>query len=293
VDGRDKPGHDEVHNNVPEKNMSALQPSGFLTIGSNDLEYRMVGPAPDTAPTLVLLHEGLGCVGLWGDFPEKLAAATGAGVFAYSRAGYGASSPVTLPRPLDYMHHEALDVLPQVLAAIGFRRGLLIGHSDGASIAAIYAGGVQDHRIRGLGLIAPHFIVENISVASIAEIKNAYERTDLRAKLARWHSDVDNAFYGWNGAWLDPSFRSWDISESLAYVRVPIQIVQGAEDHYGTLRQIEIAEEECYCPVDVEIIPGAAHSPHREAPEVTLTAVADFVNRILRLHGEGEVGRAA
>ncbi len=273
--------------------MTTLQPSGFLTIGANELEYRMVGPAPDLAPTLVLLHEGLGSAGLWGDFPERLAAATGTGVFAYSRAGYGASSPVPLPRPLDYMHVEALDVLPKVLDAIGFRRGLLIGHSDGASIATIYAGSVQDHRIRGLGLIAPHFIVEDISVASIAKIKTEYETTDLKAKLGRWHKNVDNAFYGWNGAWLDPMFRHWDISEQLAYVRVPIAIVQGADDHYGTLRQIEIAQEECYCPVDVEIIPGAAHAPHREAPDATLRILTDFVNRILRLHGEGAMERAA
>ncbi|WP_315835870.1 alpha/beta hydrolase [Bradyrhizobium prioriisuperbiae] len=273
--------------------MSALQSSGHLTIGSSQIEYRMVGPAPDVAPTLVLLHEGLGSAGLWGDFPDKLAAATGTGVFAYSRSGYGASTPATLPRSIDYMHREALDVLPQVLDAVGFRRGLLIGHSDGASIAAIYAGGVQDHRIRGLCLIAPHFVVEDISVASIAKIKIDYEQGDLKQRLARWHSDVDNAFYGWNNAWLDPAFRAWDISESLAYVRVPIAIVQGADDHYGTLRQIAIAEEECYCPVDAEIIPGAGHSPQREAPEVTLKVVSDFVNRILRVHGEGELGRAA
>src|SRR5215471_12770204 len=152
-----------------------LSPTGFLHIGAADLEYRMIGPAPDAAPTIVMLHEGLGSVGLWNDFPEKLQAATGCGVFAYSRAGYGASSPVTLPRPLDYMHVEALDVLPKLFDAIGFRRGLLLGHSDGASIAAIYAGGVQDHRVRAIVLIAPHFIVEDISVASIAEIKTLYE----------------------------------------------------------------------------------------------------------------------
>ena len=264
--------------------MTTLQPTGLLTVGDSTLEYRMVGPAPDMAPTLVLLHEGLGSAALWGDFPEKLAAATGTGVFAYSRAGYGASSPVPLPRPLDYMQREAIDVLSKLLDAIGFRRGLLIGHSDGASIAAIYAGSVQDHRVRGLGLIAPHFIVEDISVASIAKIKVEYEQGDLRGKLARWHSHVDNAFYGWNGAWLDPAFRNWDISEALAYVRVPIAILQGVDDHYGTLRQIEIAQEECYCPVDVELIAGAAHTPQREAPQVTLDVLTAFVDRILRLH---------
>src|SRR5579871_5752911 len=141
-----------------------LQPSGFLRIGESDLEYRMLGPSPQDAPTIVMLHEGLGSAALWGDFPEKLQEATGAGVFVYSRAGYGASSPVKLPRPLDYMHREALDVLPKLLERIGFRRGLLLGHSDGASIAAIYAGGVQDHRVRAIALIAPHFVVEDISV---------------------------------------------------------------------------------------------------------------------------------
>jgi pimeloyl-ACP methyl ester carboxylesterase len=277
---------------VVAQNMTALNPSGTLRIASSDLEYRMTGPAPGDAPTIVMLHEGLGSAGLWGDFPEKLAAATATGVFAYSRAGYGSSSPAQLPRSLDYMHVEALKVLPKILDTIGFKRGLLVGHSDGASIAAIYAGGVQDHRIRGLALIAPHFIVEDISVQSIAEIKNLYETTDLRAKLARWHSDVDNAFYGWNAAWLNPKFRDWDISEYLAYIRVPVAIVQGADDHYGTIRQIEIAQEECYCPVDVSIIPGAGHSPHREAPEATLNAIAEFARSILHIH-EGAQGRAA
>jgi pimeloyl-ACP methyl ester carboxylesterase len=214
-------------------------------------------------------------------------------VFVYSRAGYGASSAVKLPRPLDYMHVEALQVLPKLLDEIGFRRGLLVGHSDGASIAAIYAGGVQDHRVRALALIAPHFIVEDISVTSIAEIKQAYETANLKEKLARWHADVDNAFYGWNGAWLDPEFRNWDISEHLAYIRVPVAIIQGADDQYGTLRQVEIAEAECYCPVDVTILRDAGHSPHREAPEATLTALSDFANSVLHAHGEAQSVLAA
>jgi pimeloyl-ACP methyl ester carboxylesterase len=272
--------------------MTPLSTSGFLTINSSDLEYRMIGPMPENAPTIVLLHEGLGSAALWGDFPDKLQAATGAGVFAYSRAGYGASTPAKLPRPLDYMHIEALDILPKLLDQIGFRRGLLLGHSDGASIAAIYAGAHQDHRLQGVAMIAPHFVVEDISVTSIAEIKTAYETAGLRAKLARWHSDVDNAFYGWNGAWLDPKFRDWDISEYLAYIRVPVAILQGVDDQYGTMRQVEIAQEECYCPVDVTVIPGAGHSPHREAPGATLDAISEFANAVLR-GGEGSCGRAA
>ena len=270
----------------------SLAPTGSLTIGASELEYRMIGPPPADAATIVMLHEGLGSAGLWGDFPEKLQAATGCGVFAYSRAGYGASTPVKLPRPLDYMHTEALETLPKLLDAIGFRRGLLLGHSDGASIAAIYAGGVADHRVCGVAMIAPHFVVEDVSVASIAGIKTAYETTTLREKLARWHRDVDNAFYGWNAAWLDPDFRDWDISEYLAYIRVPVAILQGVDDQYGTIRQVEIAEQECYCPVDVTMMPGAGHSPHREAPEATLHAITEFAGRILDAD-DGSRGRAA
>ena len=268
-----------------------LQPSGFLRIGESDLEYRMLGPSPQDAPTIVMLHEGLGSAGLWGDFPEKLQAATGSGVFVYSRAGYGNSSPVTLPRPLDYMHREALDVLPKLLDRIGFRRGLLLGHSDGGSIAAIYAGGVADHRLDGIVLIAPHFVVEDVSVTSIAEIKTTYETTVVKQKLARWHKDVDNAFYGWNGAWLDPKFRSWDISDYLAYIRVPIALIQGELDQYGTIRQVEIAQDECYCPVEVTLIKGAGHSPQRDAAGKTLDAISEFASALLP--AEGSHGRAA
>jgi pimeloyl-ACP methyl ester carboxylesterase len=269
-----------------------LPPSGFLRIGAHDLECRMIGPAPSDAPTIVMLHEGLGSAALWGDFPQALQAATGMGVFVYSRAGYGASSPVTLPRPLDYMSREALDVLPALLDTIGFRRGVLLGHSDGASIAAIHAGGIGDHRVRGVVLIAPHFVTEEMGLAAIAETRRAYETTGLRDKLARWHQNVDNAFYGWNDAWLDPDFRRWDISDYLAYIRVPIAILQGERDQYGTVRQVEIAQGECYCPVDVTIIPAAGHSPHREAPDLTLATISEFVRRILVVH-EGSGFRAA
>ena len=256
-----------------------LSDSGFLQIDEHNLEYRMIGPEPDAAPTIVMLHEGLGCVGLWGDFPDKVQKVTGCGVFVYSRAGYGPSSPVTLPRPLTYMHDEARDVLPKLLDEIGFERGLLFGHSDGASIAAIYAGTHQDHRVGGLILMAPHFFTEDMGIAAIVEARKAYENTDLKSKLGRWHKDPDNAFKGWNGAWLDPGFRQWDITEQLAYIRVPILIVQGEDDQYGTVRQIEVAERECYCPVEVALLPGAKHSPQREATEATLKAVAEFARR--------------
>jgi pimeloyl-ACP methyl ester carboxylesterase len=264
-----------------------LADQGFLDLGATRLEYRMIGPHPDMSPTIVMLHEGLGCVGLWGDFPDKLQAATGAGVLVYSRAGYGKSSPVKLPRPLGFMHDEAKTVLPALLDAIGFRRGLLLGHSDGASIAAIYAGSIQDHRVRGLILIAPHFFTEDMGIAEIAGVKAAYDDTDQRQKLARWHADVDNAFLGWNEAWLDPDFRQWNITAELAYIRVPILIVQGENDQYGTTKQIEVAREECYCPVEVALLPGVCHAPHREAPDTLLRVTADFANRLLRDHHEG------
>jgi pimeloyl-ACP methyl ester carboxylesterase len=256
-----------------------LADSGFLAIGEQRIEYRMVGPRPHAAPTIVMLHEGLGSVGLWGDFPDMLAQATGAGVFVYSRAGYGQSSPVTLPRPLSYMHDEARETLPRLLDAIGFCRGILLGHSDGASIATIYAGSHQDHRVVGLVLIAPHFFVEDAGVRSIAQAREAYAMSDLKQKLSRWHANVDNAFLGWNDAWLDPRFRAWDITEELAYIRVPILIVQGEQDQYGTVRQIEAAQEECYCPVEVALLPDAKHTPQREAAAETLGVVADFYRR--------------
>jgi pimeloyl-ACP methyl ester carboxylesterase len=272
--------------------MTRLADQGFIELPTMRLEYRMIGPRPDEAPTIVLLHEGLGCVGLWGNFPEKLAEATGAGVFVYSRAGYGQSSPVKLPRPLTFMHEEANSVLPQLLDAIGFRRGLLVGHSDGASIAAIYGGSAQDHRVRGLVLMAPHFFTEDMGIAEIARAREAYATTDLRQKLARWHADVDNTFKGWNDAWLDPQFRKWDITEPLAYIRVPVLIIQGENDQYGTVKQIEVAQQECYCPVDVALLPGIKHSPHREAPDATLKAIAEFSNRLLRDPDEGEIAAA-
>ncbi len=272
--------------------MTALGDQGLLDLGDMALEYRMIGPRPDAAPTVVMLHEGLGCVGLWSDFPDKLQAATGAGVFVYSRAGYGQSSPAKLPRPLSFMHDEAQRVLPRVLDAIGFRRGLLFGHSDGASISAIYAGSVQDHRVRGLVLIAPHFFTEDMGIAAIARAREAYETADLRQKLSRWHADVDNAFRGWNDAWLDPKFRDWDITDVLPYIRVPILVVQGEHDQYGTVGQIEVVQRECYCPVEAAVLPGVRHVPHREAPDVLLKTASDFATRLLRDHKEGAMDAA-
>jgi pimeloyl-ACP methyl ester carboxylesterase len=265
-----------------------LAGEGFLELAPLRLEYRMIGPRPDAAPTIVMLHEGLGSVGLWGAFPEALATATGAGVFVYSRTNYGRSSPGKLPRTVRFMHEEALEVLPRVLAAIGFERGILLGHSDGASIATIYAGSVQDHRVRGLVLMAPHFFTEDMGLAQIRSTNEDYQSGNLREKLERWHADVDSAYQSWSGPWLAPEFRAWDITETLGYIRVPILIIQGADDQYGTLKQIEVAQQECYCPVEAAILPGVRHSPHRDAPALTRDAAAAFINRLLRDHHEGD-----
>jgi pimeloyl-ACP methyl ester carboxylesterase len=257
-----------------------LQPSGFLDLGDQQLEYTFIGPQASEKPTLVLLHEGLGCVGLWGDFPGKLAAKTECGVFVYSRAGYGQSSTIALPRPLTYMHVEAQQVLPRVLAAIGFQRGFLVGHSDGASIAAIYAGSANDARVQGITLVAPHFFTEEKGLTEIARAKTAYATGNLREKLSRWHRHVDAAFLGWNGAWLDPDFRNWNLEEFLPRIRYPVQVIQGVKDQYGTDAQVKVVAEKCLSPVETVMLPGVQHSPHREAPDLTVAKIADFVARL-------------
>jgi pimeloyl-ACP methyl ester carboxylesterase len=270
----------------------SLLDQGFLDVSPPRLEYRMIGPRPEAAPTIVMLHEGLGSAGLWGSFPDKLAAATGAGVFVYSRAGYGKSSAAKLPRNLNFMQEEALSTLPKVLAAIGFQRGILLGHSDGASIATIYTGSVQDHRVRGLVLIAPHFFTEEMGLAQIRRTQEEFAAGALRKKLERWHADAEGAFQSWSEPWLDPQFQHWDITDALGYIRVPILIVQGKDDQYGTLKQLEVARDECFCPVETVVLSGARHSPQRDKPEETLAAAAGFINRLLHDHREAERGAA-
>jgi pimeloyl-ACP methyl ester carboxylesterase len=256
-----------------------------LSIGKTSLEGRCIGPPPERSRTIVLLHEGLGSMRLWRDLPDRLAAATGHGVFAFSRAGYGHSDPVALPRPLDYMTREALDVLPAVLDAVGLRQGVLLGHSDGASIITIYAGSVQDHRVRGLVLMAPHFFVEPEGLRSIADARRAYESGDLRERLARHHRNVDIAFCGWNEAWLDPRFRAWSIEDCIDYIRVPVLAIQGREDKYGTEAQIGALAERLYAPLETVMLDDCAHSPFIDQPGRTLDAVSAFIARLDRIEG--------
>ena len=262
--------------------------TGLLGAAGKALEYACFGPPPGDAPTLVMLHEGLGCVALWRDLPRKLADATGFGIFAYSRAGYGRSDPADLPRPLDYMTREAVEVLPQVLDAIGFRRGILLGHSDGATIAAIHAGSLYDPRVRGLILIAPHFFTEEVGLAEIARARDAYQTGELRPRLARHHRDPDNAFRGWNDAWLHPDFRAWHVGEVIDYIRVPVLAIQGTADQYGTQAQIAELQTRLYAPLEVAMIDGARHAPQQDRPEEVLEAIADFTARLERIEAQGE-----
>ena len=257
---------------------------GEIVADGKRLEAVAYGAPPEEAPTIVMLHEGLGCVALWRDLPAKLAAATGWGVFAYSRAGYGRSDPVALPRPLDYMTREARLSLPTVLETIRMKRGILLGHSDGASIAAIFAGERFADRVNGLVLIAPHLFTEEPGLASIAEARRAYAEGDLRARLAKYHADVDVAFCGWNGAWLDPSFKAWNIEDAVQRWRVPALLIQGVDDPYGTLAQIRAIEARSPAPVRSVILDRCRHSPQTEQPQATLDAIVRFC---------AEVGSAA
>jgi pimeloyl-ACP methyl ester carboxylesterase len=267
--------------------MNQLPAGNSLEIDGVRLECRWIGPPADSAPTIVMLHEGLGCLALWRDFPDRLAEATGCGVFVYSRLGYGASDPVPLPRPLTYMEDEVHQVLPKLLDAIGFRRGVLLGHSDGASIAAVYAGSIEDHRVRGLVLYAPHFFVEDISVESIAAAKKAYDGSDLKQRLAKYHGDnVECAFRGWNDAWLAPGFREWNILDCLDHIRVPILIMQGANDEYGTLEQLRAAEQEATCPVEAIVLADCGHAPQSDQPERTIKETARFIGHLMQDHAE-------
>ena len=252
----------------------------MIVCGAN-IETAWWGPAPDAAPTLVLLHEGLGCVALWRDFPAALADATGFGVFAYSRLGYGQSDSKPLPWPLSYMQDEARDVLPLVLDAAGIRSAVLIGHSDGGSIAAFYAGTRHDPRVRGLVLMAAHFFVEQQNIDSIRRIRDEYARGELRTRLAKYHRDVDCAFRGWNESWLAPGFRGFDITGCLASIDVPILALQGAGDPYGSDEQLHVLRRHARAPVEARVIDGARHAPHLEAREVTLEAIARFTRECL------------
>jgi len=261
------------------------QSQGYFNIDGVSLEYRRFDPPQAGGPTLVLLHEGLGWVALWKDFPLQLAERTSCRVLAYSRAGYGGSDPCTLPRPISFMHDEALHVLPKVLAAAGVKKPILVGHSDGASIALIHAGGLPDPQVRGLVLMAPHVFVEDLTLQSIRAARTAYQTTDLRRRLARYHGDnVDCAFWGWNRAWLDPGFVDWNLECYLPRIDVPVLLLQGEDDQYGTIRQLGKISQQVSGPSKMILLPDCAHAPFRDRPSETLQAIDGFLGKYFSGH---------
>lgn len=241
------------------------------------LEYRWIGPGPAEAPTIVFLHEGLGCIGMWRDFPDRVASATGCGALIYSRLGYGSSDPVRGARPVRFMHEEALEVLPAVVEHFGLEKVVLYGHSDGASIAVIYAG-ARMAPIAALILEAPHVFVEPVCTERIARLAGEYETTRLRERLMRHHgANTDSMFRSWTEVWLTPEFRKWNIEEYLPSIESPVLVVQGEDDDYGTLRQVEAVLNGINGPTESLVLPRCGHSPHTDHPEKVLEATARFV----------------
>lgn len=252
--------------------------TAHLEVRGHRLEYAQIPGASPGAPTLVFLHEGLGSVSMWRDFPARVAAETGHGALVYSRAGYGQSDPITEKRRIDFMHEEALQVLPVLLDELGLSRPILIGHSDGASIALIHAGGAG-RAVAGVVAMAPHVLVEDVSIKSIEAAKHAYETTDLRQKLARHHANVDSAFRGWNDVWLDPAFRAWNIEEFLPHIEAPILAIQGEDDEYGTMDQLDRIARGAP-EVEQLRLANCRHSPHKDQPEAVIKAISAFVSRL-------------
>jgi len=250
----------------------------FVTVASQRLEYRRIGIARPGRPTLVFLHEGLGSVSMWRGFPARAALATGLSAVVYSRRGYGKSEPLAAPRDPRYMHDEALIVLPAFLDRLGIDRPVLIGHSDGGSIALIYAGAAP-RPPAGVVTLAAHVLVEDLSVSSIAAAKRAFETTDMRQKLSRYHADVDSVFWSWNRIWLSPEFRGWNIEEYLPAIACPVLAIQGEDDEYGTMEQMRRIAAKAPG-VELVMLPDCGHSAHKDQPDAVIEAIARFVDRV-------------
>lgn len=250
----------------------------YVTIADKRLATLLIAGRFEGAPTIVMLHEGLGSIALWKDFPQRLAERTGCGVLVYSRYGHGNSDRLLEKRSVHFMHYEGQVVLPELLGEFGIERPILLGHSDGGSIALIYAGTFPDSP-RALILEAPHVFVEDLSVKSIAAAKVSFQTSDFREKLAKYHAHVDETFWGWNDIWLDPDFRAWNVEEYLGSIRCPVLCIQGEQDEYGTPAQVEVIGSRV---PDTEIVMLAdcKHSPHRDQREKTLEAVERFVKNV-------------
>jgi pimeloyl-ACP methyl ester carboxylesterase len=253
--------------------------SGHVEAGGHRLEY-VLHPGRADLPVLVFLHEGLGSVSLWRDFPARVAHATGCRTLVYSRYGYGRSDVLAAPRRPDYMHVEALDVLPEVLRHFGIERPLLVGHSDGGSIALIHAG--AGNECAGIAVLAPHLFVEEMSLRGIEETVRVFTTTDLPQKLARHHADAHRTFRGWSDIWLSAEFRDWNIEEFLAGLRCPVLAIQGEEDEYASMVHLDRIAVQAVHAASVELLKLAncRHSPHRDQAEAVVGALVEFVAKV-------------
>ena len=248
----------------------------FLTAAGHRLEYEWIDGDDSSRPALVFLHEGLGSIRQWRDFPLRVSRATGCPALVYSRYGYGHSDVLAEPRrSVRFMHEEALESLPQVLAETGIRDPILVGHSDGASIALIHAG--AGNPVRGLALMAPHVFVEEVCIRSIEQAKRDFETTDLFKRLGRYHRDARRSFYLWNDVWLDPEFLDWNIEDYLPGITCPVQAIQGRDDRYGTMAQLRAIALKVKGPCELVELERCGHSAFRDQPEATLEAVSRFV----------------
>lgn len=255
----------------------------YLSVAGHRLEYEWFNPNPERAlarrPTLVFLHEGLGSIALWKDFPERVAQTTGCAALVYSRYGHGKSDRLSGPRTVDYMHREALETLPHLLDALSVSDPILIGHSDGASISIIFA---ASNAVRGLVLMAPHVFVEDITLVSIAQARTSFETSDLGQKLARYHDDPTATFRGWSEIWLHPDFRSWNIEPMLPSIMAPVLLIQGEDDQYGSAAQLEAIARRVSGPAQILMLPRCGHSPHVDEPVLAIEAIARFVREVKR-----------
>lgn len=250
----------------------------YLTAAGRRIEYDWIDGRPG-APVLVFLHEGLGSLRQWRDFPRRVAQATGCPACVYSRYGYGQSDVLAEPRrSVRFMHEEALDALPELLGGLAIDAPVLVGHSDGASIALIYAG--AGHPVRGLVAMAPHLFVEDICLRSIEAAKRQFETTDLAERLGKYHRDPRRTFFLWNDVWLDPDFRAWNIEEYARRVSCPVLAIQGKDDEYGTMAQLDRLARDVGGDFERVELDACGHSPFRDQPEATLAAVVPFVQRL-------------
>ncbi len=255
-----------------------MRASQIVEVAGQSLECARIG-ADVPGPTLVFLHEGLGSVSMWKDFPARVAAATALPALIYSRIGYGRSTSLASARAQSYMHDEALATLPALLDSLGIHNPILVGHSDGASIALIHAG-ARIRPVRALVALAPHVFVEELSIAGIGHARRAYENHDLRVRLSRHHNDVEGAFRGWNDIWLSRAFRHWNIESCLPGIECPLLLIQGHDDEYGTMAQLDAIERNVSGRVERTELADCGHSPHRDQPQATLASISHFISAL-------------